>query len=202
MLTVITPAATSALTTLDAVKAELKVVGNGDDGWLSAVIGRASAAVRSFCRRPFGAETVREVLHLSAPAEALALERWPLLSIASVTEGGKALTGSDFEAESETGLVYRLASGTRRNWLAGRIEVEYRAGYVLPGENGRTLPEDIEHAVILLVMGQWHARGRDPAVKSESVEGVGRWDFWISDTGKLPSDVVALLSPHRQSLMG
>ncbi|MFL7903977.1 hypothetical protein ACJ41P_22775 [Azospirillum argentinense] len=211
MLTVITPAASTALTTPDAVKADLGAAWtranvlkpDGDDGWLEAAIARASAAVCSFCRRSFAAETVRETVHLATLADVLPLTRWPLVSIASVTEGGTLLSAGDTEADEGTGLLYRLtASGSRQFWRPARIVVEYRAGYVLPGEGGCTLPRDIEHAAILLVLEQWHGIERDPRLKAKAVEGVGSETYWIPDRAELPPAVVALLAPHRQWALG
>lgn len=212
MLTVITPAASTALTTPDAVKADLGIAwtwandlkpNGGDDGWLEAAIVRASAAVCSFCRRSFAAETVRETFHLSALADALALTRWPLVSIVAVTEGGTLLSADDIEADDGAGLLYRLSSsGNRQFWRPGRTVVEYRAGYALPGAEGRTLPEDIEQAAIQLVLEQWHTVERDPHLKSKSVEGVGTETYWLPDRAELPPAVVALLTPHRQSALG
>ena len=58
MITVVTPAATQALTTLAAIKAELAVTGGSDDAYLSAAIARASAAVCGYCNRVLAAETL------------------------------------------------------------------------------------------------------------------------------------------------
>lgn len=206
MLTVITPAASHALTTLDAIKTELVETGTADDGWFGAAIDRASATVRSFCRRPFALETVRETIRLSAPVGALTLARWPVVSVASVTEGGKTLAPDDYETDADTGFVHRLTgSDQRRDWPATKIVVEYAAGYILPDDPARTLPEDIERAAILLVRSQWFARNRDPLVKAEETDGVGRSEYWIGGPAggsTLPTDVEALLLPYRQPLIG
>lgn len=206
MLTVITPATTTALTTLAAVKADLAESGVADDGWLEDAIRRASATVCRFCNRAFALETVRETIRLPTPTDALTLARWPLVSIVSITEAGKPLAGTGYEAERDAGTVYRLTgSDTRRPWPAGKIVVEYQAGYALPGDPVRTLPEDIERAVILLVRHQWHARGCDPLVKAEEVDGVGRVEYWFGGGTKgsaLPVEVDALLTPYRQPVMG
>lgn len=206
MLTVITPAASQQLTTLAAVKTELKVSGTADDDWLSEVIDRASATIRRWCGRTFALETVRETFRLSALTETLSLSRWPVVSIVSVSETGNTLTSGDYETDDDVGFVYRLTgSDNRRHWPAGKIVVDYSAGYILPGAAGATLPEDVERATMLLVKAEWFARTRDPLVKSEGIDGVGTTTYWVGGAGDdaaLPSDVAGLLTPHRLAVMG
>ena len=83
--------------------------------------------------------------------------------------------------------------------------VDYRAGYVLPGEPDRTLPDDIERAAIMLVKAAWFARTRDPLIRSEDVSGVTNTTYWVGgfgNGGSLPPDVEGLLSKHRQPPIG
>lgn len=206
MLTVITPADSHRLTTLAAIKAELRLSGGADDGFLSDLIDRASATVRRWCGRVFALETVRETFRLSAPVATLSLSRWSVVSIVSVTESGNTLTADDFEAEDGEGFLYRLSgSDQRRDWSAGKIVVEYATGYVLPGKPGRTLPEDVEQATLMLVKAGWFARSRDPLVRSEDVSGVLSTTYWVGGFGagaSLPPDVEGLLAPHRQPFIG
>lgn len=206
MLTVVTPATSHALTTADAVKAELGLTGGGDDDWLSLSIDRATAAINRWCRRSFAVETVKETLWLPSPAEAVSLARWPVVSVASITEGAAVLAEDAFEVDDDAGLAYRLADpDARQLWRAGRIVATYTAGYILPGEASRTLPEDVERAAILLVRSWWFERDRDPLVKAEETADVGRTEYWVgspSGGGTLPPDVEALLTPYRQVMVG
>lgn len=204
--TVTVPADSHRLTTLAAVKGEMRLSAGADDEFLSDLIDRATATIRRWCGRIFALETVHEIFRLTAPVEELPLTRWPLVSIDSVTEGATTLTTADYEADDETGLVYRLTSSdTRRCWTAPKIVVDYSAGYILPGKPGRTLPEDVERATIMLVKAAWFSRTRDPLVKSEDVSGVLSSTFWVggfSDGAALPPDIEGLLSPHRQPPIG
>lgn len=206
MLTVTVPADSHRLTTLAAVKGELRLTGGADDEFLSDLIDRASAAVRRWCNRIFAAETVRETFRPTAPADTMALSRWPLVSVVSIIEAGTTLAAAAFEAEHDVGFVYRLtASDDRRTWPAAKVVVEYRAGFLLPGESGRTLPEDVEQAAIMLVKMAWFARTRDPLVKSEDIDGVLSATYWVGGFGggaALPSDVAGLLTPYRQPALG
>ncbi len=203
MLTVTTPAESHRLTTLATVKAELSLTGgSGDDSYLAELIDRASDMVSRHCNRSFAREAVLETFRLAVPERVLSLGRWPLANILSVTENGDTLTADDYEAETETGFLHRLADDRRTLWATGKIEVSYRAGYALPGQPGRTLPPDAEAAVVALVKDFWFARGRDLAVKAETVEGLGRTDYWRGGDSSMPPEVAGLLTPYRNIPVG
>lgn len=207
MLTVITPAASHALTTLDAIKTELRGdAGTADDGWLGDAIDRASATVRRFCNRPFALETVREAIRPAASLESLSLERWPVVSIVSITEGGRTLATTDYETDDDAGFVHRLTGADqRRPWPATKIVVEYQAGYVLPGDPARTLPEDIERAVIGLVVRLWCRRGTSDPVRSATYSDGSNVTYSVNDAlnvDGLPSEVAGLLAPYRLPSFG
>ena len=85
MLTVIDPADTHRLVTLVAVRRELQVTDDIDDLFLTGLIDQASATARSWCRRTFAEETVRETIYLDRAASPIELTRYPVTDIASVT---------------------------------------------------------------------------------------------------------------------
>jgi hypothetical protein len=83
------------------------------------------------------------------------------------------------------------------------ITVVCVAGYVLPGQLAQTLPVDIEDAVGRMVYARWSERKRDPFVKAETVEGVGRTEFIVSnavDGGNMSPDVSDILINYRQAV--
>lgn len=201
-LTIIEAAAETKLTTIAAAKAELQVSSGADDAYLTTLIDQASDAVRSWCKRVFAVETVRESIYPDKPGKSLMLSRWPVVAITAVTINGVAEDVANVEAE-DSGHLFRLdASGCRTSWPSGRIVVEYSAGYVLPGRPGRTLPNDIERAALSLVKGNWFARTRDPMIRSETVEGAGSTDYFSGTVSRLPPDVESLLSPYRNVNLG
>lgn len=206
MLTVTTPAESHRLTTLASVKGELRLTGGGDDEFLLDMIDRASAVIRRWCNRSLALEAVREVVRSTNPAPTLLLSRWPVVSVTSVAIGTTDLADTEYEAETDNGMLYRLTAGDSRcPWPVGKITIDYQAGYVLPGQPGRTLPDDIERAAIMLVKAGWFSRTRDPLVRSEDVAGVMSTSFWVggfTDGASLPPDVGGLLSPHRQPALG
>lgn len=201
MLTVITPAMNTRLTTVATVKAELGITGSIEDSWIGAVIDRASDTIARWCNRVFAQETVGQVIRLQHPDDALVLARFPVVAVTSVTVNGTALTGDEYEADANTGSLHRLdANGDRSPWPAGKITVTYAAGYVLPGDDGRDLPHDIEWATMLLVKTDYFARQRDPCKKTEVIEGMGR-DEWFGG-GAVIVTVQPLLAPYRQPVLG
>ncbi|WP_029004769.1 hypothetical protein [Azorhizobium doebereinerae] len=206
MLTIVTPAANHHLTTAAAVCRELGIDGEAVTAFLAGAIPQASDAVRTWCGRTFALETIRETFHAPEPLPSLLLSRWPLVAIDAATIGAVSLDLSEVEADLDCGSVYRLAANRRRlSWPAGRLVVDYRAGFILPDQEGRTLPHDIERAAIALVKGYWFSRDRDPTLRSEDVTGVGNLSYGLAGIGQgitLPPDVEGLLSPYRAHGMG
>lgn len=192
MLTVISPATATALTTV--VRAA-EMLGVPPDAALDAAIDQASEIIVDHCRRPFATETVREVFRW--PRSGLLLARAPAISFVSVDESGNALDPDDFELDG--GTLWRVSHNCRLAWV-GPITVEYMAGYVLPGDPGtQTLPAPVERAAILVAGAILSSRTRDPMMRSESVEGVGSTSWWVPDGGSLPSpEAEALLAPYRR----
>jgi hypothetical protein len=194
-VTVLEPAASQDLTTLDAVKAECGITGSADDALLGAMIRRASAACARYCNRPgFGRERVAQTERCSGP---VILERDLEPQIVSVTAGGAVLAEEDWVLE---GPVVRRPYGSLWATLwPSPIVVEYWAGFELLA----TLPEDIEEACLIIVASKWHARGRDPSIRSMTTEGVGQVVF---DTGAaaaegypgIPPEASLRLEPWRR----
>jgi hypothetical protein len=173
MLTVLTPAPSYDLTTLETVKLEMAITSGADDTFIGGLIRQASADVASYCGRVLALETVREVFRSPCSgivwrgrnvAGSLWLSRWPVASVVSVTECGTVLDdGTDYELDGSSGELVRVFGG----WIGwgGPVIVEYSGGYdLLPG-----LPHDIERATIDLIKRRYYARSRDPALRSQEV---------------------------------
>lgn len=207
MLTVVTPAESSALTTLEAVKAELSLSGPGDDAWLTDTIARASATIERYCGRVFALETVQETFRIDRATDLLVLSRWPVAAIVSIVAGGVGLAADGWEVDADNGDLYRIGVGDRRKvWPIGKTVVTYRAGFILPGAEGRDLPADIEAACIALCARAFHAKGRDPALRSYENPDVESYSFVDPDrlltVDGIPADVAERLRPYRQVTIG
>lgn len=197
MLVVSVAATSTRLTTLDAVKRELGIATTADDVRLLGYIDRASAIIADYLGRVIARETVVETLRIQPAADVIVLRRWPVVSIASVVEDGATLLATEFERDESR--LYRLQDDERARWPAVKIVVSYIAGYDLP----TGVPAPIERAALQLVTSMQAARGRDPALRSESVEGIGS-QSWLDPRnggGPLPDGVVALVNPYREVIV-
>jgi hypothetical protein len=197
MLSVLVPATSSRLTSLDAVKRELSISGTSDDARLLAYIDQASAVIADYLGRPLGRETVAETLRLSASSEVIMLSRWPVVSVTSIVEDGATLAAADYEIDRS--FAYRLFDDERARWPAVKVVLTYVAGYDLPDG----VAPAIERAATQLVVAMNASRGRDPSLRSESIEGIGS-QSWLDPRnggGPLPGGVVALLNPYREVIV-
>ncbi|HVJ31659.1 MAG TPA: hypothetical protein VND94_00975 [Terriglobia bacterium] len=203
LITVVTPATTKSLTTRDRVKSELGVTSNSDNAGIDALIADSSRIISSYCDRVFAQEVVSEVFRRGSwrPAESIILSRFPCTSIASLTEDGVAVAGSNWEADPETGIIRRLSGDSLSCWTASKIIVAYTAGYVLPGNPSRDLPEDIERACLMLTKLMYFSRSRDPLVKEETIDGVGSASYYVRgamDMSIMPVEITSLIEPYRR----
>ncbi len=185
MLTIVTPATSTALTTVEAMREELGL--DAADGLLGEFILRASAMVESLCGRSFARERVRETIRARLSGGPILPRRWPVAAIVALTIDGKAV--DPVEVSFDEGMFER-AGGWGREAV-----ITYDAGYVLPGSAGRTLPYDIERVVVELVKTDWHNRDRDTSIRSEDVDGVSSMSFFGS--GSTLAAITAPLAAYR-----
>ncbi len=193
MLIVLTPAEATRLTTVAAVRARYGIAdGDADDKTLEALIDTASQMAVDFCNRTFGREQVRQTNYAGGGSRIL-LERSPA-TIEEVRESGEVVPADGYYLEPSLNVIVRLSGDVITCW-GGKVEITYHAGWVLPGQEGANLPATIEHAALLLVGALWASNQRDPLVKSESVDGIGRTDYWM------PGQASRLPDPTAESLL-
>lgn len=180
MIEVLEHAQNRRLTTLSALKAELGITDTTQDALLEQLIDQASAMIETYCNRCFAKQRYRETIPGYGSAY-LILTMRPVISIESIKENGTLI--SDYSLDSPgSGLVHR-----RKGWgwdpsIAWNItwhviansevadyEVEYTAGYVLPGDVNRTLPADIEKACIDIVKNWYLENQQGTNIQSESL---------------------------------
>lgn len=198
------------LITLADLKVDLNINSVDQDVWLSRCIQRASAYIANYCNRVLVQETVREQIfpdrdsypyQVPNARRIIGLTRWPVISVASLTEYGNALTeGTDFLVEKDTGQLIRLQPVTALPMLWGTwpLVVVYTAGYA-------NIPADLQDACSRLVKKANINRTRDTTVKSEEVSGISRTEWWIStgaDGGNMPPDIADLVDNYRVPVTG
>ncbi|HEV7458228.1 MAG TPA: hypothetical protein VGN96_15765 [Roseococcus sp.] len=209
-LVVLTAATVRELTTLAAVKARLDVHGFEDDPFLNAEIKRQTGVALSYLRvqeaqdgsRTLARETLREDVWPEPGTHRIRLSRTPVAAVVSVIEAGATLSADDFAIDAPSGVLRRLSADAPRCWQGAKVVVEYEAGWLLPGVASPlapNLPAEIETAVIEMVKAAREARGRDPMLRSESVQGVGAVSYLDPARGAedMPPQAAALLAPYR-----
>jgi hypothetical protein len=166
ILTIVTPRTDGGLlVTLDELKAELNISSTEDDDYLTALLLRVSQALEQHCGRTFAVETVSEQFRSDGRCwpEAIALRRFPVTAIQSLSVDGLALDDVyDYEVDGEEGRLHRLDDDRRIGWSGEKIVAVYSAGY-------ETTPGPVRQAAFELVKFHQAARTRDPALRSENI---------------------------------
>lgn len=194
MLTVVTPATSGDLVSLARVKTELSISGTGEDAKLEDLITEASGLIAGYCNRDgFGAEDLLQTERLTSPRECIILARDLAPAIDTVTVDGTALGADEFELDGS--LLYRLSSDARTCWSSGKVVIAYSAGWTLPD----AAPPALSRAALDLVVGMHRGAGRDAAIRSEQVEGVGQTAYfdWRGTSLPLSADRVTALERYR-----
>lgn len=190
ILSVIAPATSYDLTTLEAVRVGLGVTDNSEDDALARLISQASGRISEYCNRVFAQETVSDTFYLTRRVDELRLNRYPA-AISSIVENGETLVSTAWVAR-ESGLIGRLSNDVPTCWPLGKIVVNYVSGYALDD-----VPDDIQRATIMLVNQYRYSGSRDPQIRSESVEGIGSSSYFDgADDGGLAPEVRGILDDH------
>ncbi len=106
--------------------------------YLGGLIGRASRAIESWCGRVFAREGVRETVHLTEPAAVLLLSRFPVAAITSSPP--KPARWRPRSTRRKPRPAWSTGSprpAAAQSWSPGRILVDYAAGFLAAGDEGR-----------------------------------------------------------------
>ncbi len=217
-LTVTTPADETKLTTLQAAIRYLDLAADCDvsvQAKIDFLIKAVSDAARRYTGREFSRQTYQETLPAYGSPYLRVSER-PIVSVSAITRDGTPVDSTSYTIEKpESGLIYAESNFTwyvaseqtlggvqpLPGYEAPKYQVSYVAGWLLPGETGRTLPHDIEFAV-LEALKSWRTGDTTggplrsikvgPVEETYAVEGTlqrGADDF--------PPETVAILSRYR-----
>lgn len=200
-LTITAAAASARLITAARLKSELGIRDASRDGELDAVIDAVSRGFATACGREpvngFGrvtaAETFRFGAALSSP---LWLRQWPVTAIVSVVENGVTLTGADYTLENGRKLRRLDGADNVIAWPQGKITVTYEGGYALP----EGCPADLALAAAAAATQAWYGRGRDGAIRSESIPGVIEQSYWsqgVAEGGDSRAQIQSVLGNYR-----
>ena len=186
---------------------------------LPRLIRAASAAVLRYLNRArlhYGAAIV-DTIAIPARQVRLLLDTTPIASVASVVLDGAALTSGDWTLEDpDLGILYRSAGWTYTGAVRPglqyadpdvgseqkRLIVTYAGGWVTPAQNlatpslARTLPYDLEQAVIATVVSLYHSGATDARIAAESM---GSYSATYRDgAGVIPDAAVQILDRWRR----
>lgn len=185
-----------SLTTLDTVKEELAIDSSDYDAYLERLIGAATAQAENYCNRKFSFDygIVEYVAGYATPH--LMISRPPISDISEIRYDGSLVSGDAYEVPNmgndTTGIIYGL-----NGWIWSApggsgithipkpaterllYKVTYDGGYVTPQQEIdtvndqvpliRSLPYDLEDAIVQLVTHRFRSRGRDQTIASESL---------------------------------
>jgi hypothetical protein len=213
VLTVLSAATNTKLTTLETVKEELGITHMDSDIKLLRIIQEASDAVFRFCDRMFALQSYRETIR-GYGGNTITLSVTPVKIVTSVLSSNSPVLDYTLE-DPDAGFLYRQAGwewtavvgwGLERYFRPGSeapsFVVEYQAGYVMPGDAGiPSLPKDIERACIDTVRA-WHNLGRrDPTIQQKRVgDLVLTYQKSDPDAAALPFSAIRLLEPWRRAI--
>jgi len=186
----------TALTDLETVKDELGIAHSDDDSSLERYIRQASSIFRSvtgqnwnyeegFTESVPGFHTKRLLVHKHLPVESI--DKIEL----DLGTHDMTITAGEYELEDgEAGFIRNISGGWQltegyydeiepnyNSEYQQLYKVTYTGGYVTPVQasntgGDRTLPYDIEDAIIDLVTTKYRQKGRDSNVSSESIMSV------------------------------
>ncbi len=206
MLEVLTPATNRKLAQVTTIKAELGITDTSQDVLLGLLIDQVSEVIVDYCGRPFAKEVYKETV-AGYGSNRLLLSRTPIVSVTSVVADSEVIV--DYSIENpETGILYRKTGWRWTPPIGWNITgypmpdqeellfaVTYTAGYVLPGDTGRTLPLAVERACGELVKAWFLGRDRDPALTAERI---GDLQVSYDPAQAWPPIVKQLLAPYRR----
>jgi len=170
----IVPAASLALVTVEQAKATLGIdaADTSQDAALAALIGQVSAAIHRYIDRILVQQGYRDQFRYVANwmfvGEPLQLWQYPVAldedgsAVATIVQDGVAVDAALYEANDERGLLYSIDASGAYGWTGLLITVDYTAGY-------DPIPDDVQAAALDWLTARWHAEGRDPGLRSETV---------------------------------
>lgn len=200
-IVVTVPAADRSLVKFEEVKLALGFQNTHDQVTIEALILRVSDMISRHCgvaddgEHPptLLREEIVETVWPQAYGDRLLLSR-RFLGTVSVVEMGSALVADDFLINRGTGALTRLSGGNAGSWSCGKTVITYQAGFETP-------PEDLKQAAIMAVR-DFLSMKRDPSLRSESIDGIGRWDYQTAGFGSttptgLSAQVLGMIAPFR-----
>jgi len=203
-ITISIAAGVTALTEVATVKEALGVSSATFDAIIARLIDAATDAIEEHVRHTFAKQTYIETV-AGSDHPLLLLTNVPIVGTPTIICDSSPIT--DFVVQDAVvGSLYRQVGWARESWIGWNTEarritgtenlnfsVTYEAGYVMPSEANRTLPNQIEQACIETVVAWYKGKARDKSVKSKKV-GDLQIIYTEAMARGIPSSARALLS--------
>jgi hypothetical protein len=209
LLTVITPAQTYDLTTLEVAYEELGITDNANDSRMSRWISATSDYIARYCNRVFAQETVSEkwrqaerwIVRETLATEPFRLSRYPVVEIGTIAlHDGTPLTPDQYELDAAKGILWRTQEGHRWDWYEPTVLVTYTGGYNVPDQT----PYALEQACLMLLKIRNDGISRDRMQRSQFIPGVLQEEWWnpappgpIGATTGMPPEIAEILTQFR-----
>jgi hypothetical protein len=164
---------------IEFLKGEDVIVEAADVEWLRWLCAVASDAVEGDLGRPIAPRAV--TVTADGGSSALLIPQSPVISITSITESGTTLTGTDYTANLDAGIIYRGGQQSVRCWSSGRqnISLSLVVGYQVP-------PRIARQVAMTIVQRQWSSTRQMP---HPAMDDVGAALEQIASQGRSPSEV-------------
>jgi len=116
----------------------------------------------------------------------LLLARWPALEVLSVTVDATDLVIDDWELDIPLSALRRVSGNSTVLWPAGRVNVEYDAGFDI-------VPEGLKGYASRLVGLYHHTSSVDPSERRVEIPGVITLERWVDQAATdilVPGDIM------------
>lgn len=196
MFQVLSAADDLSLLTLEELRAATGV-SSGSTMQLEALGKRVSSMIASACLvakdgvnpPTLVLERCRDTFRLKCDQPALFLSRRFVSNVVSLTAAGSVLSRDvDYELDAERGKLVRLSGDDVTCWTAGKIVVEYDAGF-------EEAPDNLKAIAAQLAGGYWADNGVDPMEKSLQIPDVISVERWVDASAdpQMPADILNAL---------
>jgi hypothetical protein len=225
--TLITPATTYDLVTLEAVKIELELkdADTSKDAWLAGVISEVSGTIQRYCNRSprdvnegsFPVEKVQDLFfperdpypyQVPGGADPLQLSRWPISTPEEQQSGVVSVVITDPPGTNTT-----LVEGSDfivNSAFGQLIKLDPFTAYptlwmpvtttVIYTGGYASIPDDIAMAAKRWVSQRWADRGRNPNLRAKEQPNIGREEYWVGGppmSGGVPQEIAEVLDSYR-----
>ncbi|WP_416358223.1 hypothetical protein ACLNGM_10060 [Aureimonas phyllosphaerae] len=197
MLRLLIPATDRNLLSIEELRSAAGVTGAEQDAELRRLGLQVSDMIAAACHIPRAGVSPPTLLRETLAQTFDACSQRPLVlsrrfvELVSVQSEADTIDPDTVELDFASGMILRLGDGVSP---ARPLRIVYNAGFP-------ETPTDVAYAAILAVREFWSASSRDPLLRAEASDDVGRLEYQVGASNRggaspLPTAALALLSPY------